>query len=545
MAPNPTLRPKVPKAELIDKSKASELPSNIGQVAQLLTKSEQKKDVLGPIESIESTCKPLSNAGEVTTIYNNFSTKASESNKKPADNMLNIMLGRLVVTYNDPALSKEIGLNLNQFNRLFNTNIFTSHVPTLTKYLENYEVETFEYALASRVLSIREKIQAKLNQQQQAAFAASKENKMSELELRSQQLEDRRSLYMKKKKTEPVLLPRQPNLAEKDVNSTTGPDQYLADGMVYSGRPSILNEKASRLIIPTHFKPWLIQQISSCIVNEFGINIEKDALDVSASEYEEGIAQFAHNRLVTGSKNKGKTFTTAIVQMPNWSTADTEAKADLVAINYNSALTEDDIKMQEVFYRLAEKMYTLSEDKLLVSYSEDTPSKFGDIKDYIESLPINNKPIILPLLSEYQTQIRTLIQTIRKISKDYLTITTSPNNEDIQDYFSQLQGSDARIVMKTINEISKTLRNLEYELLDARGMKPDLNGLQVKTSQIGSQLHMDKNGGESTPVAIGNTPQAIRVIQATALEETADSSKKENCNRYLGALDFMCDELLT
>jgi hypothetical protein len=545
MAPNPTLRPKVPKAELIDKSKASELPSNIGQVAQLLTKSEQKKDVLGPIESIESTCKPLSNAGEVTTIYNNFSTKASESNKKPADNMLNIMLGRLVVTYNDPALSKEIGLNLNQFNRLFNTNIFTSHVPTLTKYLENYEVETFEYALASRVLSIREKIQAKLNQQQQAAFAASKENKMSELELRSQQLEDRRSLYMKKKKTEPVLLPRQPNLAEKDVNSTTGPDQYLADGMVYSGRPSILNEKASRLIIPTHFKPWLIQQISSCIVNEFGINIEKDALDVSASEYEEGIAQFAHNRLVTGSKNKGKTFTTAIVQMPNWSTADTEAKADLVAINYNSALTEDDIKMQEVFYRLAEKMYTLSEDKLLVSYSEDTPSKFGDIKDYIESLPINNKPKIITLLSEYQTQIRTLIQTIRKISKDYLTITKSPSNEDIKDYFSQLQGSDARIVMKTINEISKTLRNLEYELLDARGMKPDLNGLQVKTSQIGSQLHMDKNGGESTPVAIGNTPQAIRVIQATALEETADSSKKENCNRYLGALDFMCDELLT
>jgi hypothetical protein len=545
MAPNPTLRPKVPKAELIDKSKASELPSNIGQVAQLLTKSEQKKDVLGPIESIESTCKPLSNAGEVTTIYNNFSTKASESNKKPADNMLNIMLGRLVVTYNDPALSKEIGLNLNQFNRLFNTNIFTSHVPTLTKYLENYEVETFEYALASRVLSIREKIQAKLNQQQQAAFAASKENKMSELELRSQQLEDRRSLYMKKKKTEPVLLPRQPNLAEKDVNSTTGPDQYLADGMVYSGRPSILNEKASRLIIPTHFKPWLIQQISSCIVNEFGINIEKDALDVSASEYEEGIAQFAHNRLVTGSKNKGKTFTTAIVQMPNWSTADTEAKADLVAINYNSALTEDDIKMQEVFYRLAEKMYTLSEDKLLVSYSEDTPSKFGDIKDYIESLPINNKPKIITLLSEYQTQIRTLIQTIRKISKDYLTITKSPSNEDIKDYFSQLQGSDARIVMKTINEISKTLRNLEYELLDARGMKPDLNGLQVKTSQIGSQLHMDKNGGESTPVAIGNTPQAIRVIQATALEETADSSKKENCNRYLEALDFMCDELLT
>jgi acetate kinase len=190
-------------------------------------------------------------------------------------------------------------------------------------------------------------------------------------------------------------------------------------------------------------------------------------------------------------------------------------------------------------------MYTLSEDKLLVSYSEDTPSKFGDIKEYIESLPINNNQEILSLLSEYQTQIRTLIQTIRKISKDYLTITASPSNEDIQDYFSQLQGSDARIVTKTINEISKTLRNLEYELLDTRGMKPDLNGLQVKTSQIGAQLHMDKNGGESTPVTIGNTPQAIRVIQATALDETADPSKKENCNRYLEALDFMCDELLT
>jgi hypothetical protein len=548
MAPKPTLRPnaKTLESETLEStklSKAQQLPSNIGQVAQLLINSENTKNVLGSLEALESICKPLDKAVEITAIYNSFNTKSSESKKKPADKLLNIMLGRLVVTYNDPLLSKAIGLNLNQFNKLFNTNIFSSHVPTLNKYLENYDVESFEYALASRLFSIRDKIQTKLNQQRQASESASKKTELTKLEARSQALDERRASIQKKKKTEPTISPRQPNLAELDVISTTGPDQYLGDGMVHSGIPRILNEKASRLIIPTHFQPWLIKQISSCIVNEYGLNIDNNALDVSGSEYEEGIAQFANNRLVTGSKNRGATYTTAIVQMPNWSTADTQTKADLVAISYNRPLTEEEIKLQEVFYSLAEKIYTLSEEKLLVSYHDETPSKFGDIKTYIESLQLKNESEILQLLSDYQAQIKILISAIRIISKDYLVNTTSPSIEDININLNNLKGT--RIITTSINEISNTLRNLEYELLDTRGLKPDLYGLQVKTSQKGAESHMDKNGQESTPVVIGNSPQAIQVIQATAKDPKAETRKALACSKYLKALEFMCDELLT
>jgi hypothetical protein len=543
MPPNPTLRPKAPTLESKNLSKAQQLPTNIGQVAQLLTKSENTKNVLGPLKALESTCKPLDKTEEITAIYNSFNTKSSESKKKPAEKLLNIMLGRLVVTYNDPLLSKDIGLNLNQFNKVFNTVIFSSHVPTLNKYLEDYDVESFEYALASRLFSIRDQIQTKLNQQRQASQAASKETELTKLEARSRKLDERRASIQIKKKNEPTISPRKPNLAELNVISTTGSDQYLGEGMVHNGLPKILNEKASRLIIPTHFQPWLIKQISSCAVNEYGVNLDNNALDLSGSEYEEGIAQFANTRLVTGSKNRGATYTTAIVQMPNWSTADTQTKADLVAINYNRPLDEEEIKLQEVFYRLAEKIFTLSEEKLLVNYHDETPSKFGDIKTYIESLQLNNKSEILLLLSDYQAQIKTLIAAIRKISKDYLVNTTMPSIEDIKNNLNNIKV--VRVITTSINEISKTLRNLEFELLDKRGLKPDLKGLQVKTSQIGSESHIEKNGEESTPVVIGNSPQAIQIIQATATDPKAEPSKALACSKYIKALELMCDDLLT
>jgi hypothetical protein len=366
-----------------------------------------------------------------------------------------------------------------------------------------------------------------------------KKNEESNQNLR----QDRASLLTKlaeKRKLEKKN-PIQENIKPLDFEEIVAPERYVSPGKIHKGEKLITTSRQTELLMPNYVPMYLKFQVLGCASDMYGINAPDTKESKTSSAIETGIAEFANEYLSAKSNYN----IDGVVQYPAASSADTDTKIDIGSIHAKEQLIDSQKQNLQIYYKLVEKFYFFTQESILTQYDSQLPNKISDIMNFIPQLELGKRADEFKVtLQEYLGLLKTLRDQIKKDTTKALSDPNIPlalfDEEAVSAYFKAKVNLTSYRVL--IDKILGVVNKFENILLNEISLES--NGLQIKTSAMKVEKYIEENG-ESLPIAIGATPESIALVKQKVSDPNVSEDDYMKAQRYIDALEAMCDNLLS